>query len=494
MPSITKTFSSTEKEIYQQWEDLEIFKAKSKSSNEKFFLPMPPPNITGKLHMGHAVFTTLQDIISRYQRSEGKDVLWLPGTDHAGLATHEKILSEINDRNIDLSQYHSFAKEWESIHQSEILDQLKILGSSCDWSRTRYTMDEKYQSAILEAMRICEKHNMIFIKDDQIYLDMTILAGRASTHIKNGDIQIIPDNESKSLINILDKIEPWCISRQIPWGYRIPLYRNNDNFCIAGDINEAISKIGPCHQIDDVLDTWFSSSLWCFATLGWPEKTDDMRYFPADLLETGYDILFPWCGRMIMMTLLCIDKLPFKTIYLHGIMRDKEGRKLSKSLGNGEDPRILIEKYGCDAIRFAIAENCTAGQDFHIADSSYDSAKRLGNKLWQSARFCDRFYTKNIIISNHGYDLELANHLFQMNNQFKILMDGYKFREAATLIRHSLHDIFCNQYIESIKGKIDDDSTRSTLSRALDFYIEKYSYFMPYRCWELKQHFMKKES
>lgn len=425
---------------------------------------MPPPNITGILHMGHAMFTTLQDILIRYHRMQGYNTLWLPGTDHAGLATQEKLDAEMIEQGLDPNgpEFEAFAEDYKKRIGGTINDQLRRTGASCDWSRYRFTLDEGYSKSVEAAFELCRDD--MFERDGQLYLDMTEPAAQLLKEIAAGNLRIIPESETKTLIHFLENIEPWCISRQIRWGHKIP-------------------------NSDDVLDTWFSSALWPFATLGWPEQTDDLKtFYPATLIETADDILFFWCARMLMMGLKLTGQMAFNTIYLHGILRDEHGRKLSKSLGNGIDPLDIIDKYGCDAMRMALAEGATPGIDSRLYDEKFEAAKSLRTKLWNASKFCLRHYIDEHTIALHPDDKEMLHRTATAKHWIGTYIEGMEIHQAAQEARRFLYDDFCSWYIEAAKDRLyeGDLGARRTLSLCFDELLRIMHPFMPFITEEIR--------
>ena len=604
-PQLPKYFDWKESEsrIYQYWEDEGYFKpSKEGSKKGKFVMAMPPPNVTGALHMGHAMFVTIEDIMTRYARMNGKDVLWLPGTDHAGIATQmvvEKSLALEGVKRADIGRGKFVDKvwEWKEMYGDRITDQLRALGASCDWSRQSFTLDDNLSKAVIEAFtqlheqgliyrgsymvnwspnlqtavsdleveysdekgmlyyfkypikdsedhlpvatsrpetilgdtavavnpnddrfkhligkkavvpfvdrevpiigdedvdlefgtgalkvtpahdmndyKLGMKHDLEFIKimnkdgtlngvsgkyagldrfkardkiwedmvacgmsikteeyetrvpksqrggeviepmlSEQWFVEMKPLADPSLKAVKDGDIQIVPQRFEKVYNNWLENIQDWCISRQLWWGHRIPawyVYSSKEEaeqghksghagspYVVAANEEEARKKARELHgesaylmQEEDVLDTWFSSSLWPFSTVGWPnlESSDFKRFYPTSMLETGHDILFFWVARMIMMGMHLTGEVPFHTVYLHGLIRDKDGRKMSKTLGNVIDPLTVIDEYGTDALRFTLATGTTPGQDLNLSLEKIESSRNLVNKVWNAAKF-----------------------------------------------------------------------------------------------------------
>lgn len=419
---------------------------------------MPPPNITGKLHMGHAMFATLQDILIRHHRMKGCDTLWLPGCDHAGLATQAKLDEAMRSEGLDPEgpEFDAYAARYREELEGTIQDQLRRTGASCDWSRERFTLDPAYTKAIDEAYRICRERGMTYEEGADLYLDMSGLAARLLGEIDNGNLRIEPAHATKTLRHFLENIEPWCISRQIRWGHPIP-------------------------GRSDTFDTWFSSALWPFATLGWPERTDDLeRYFPAALIETADDILFFWCARMLMMGLLIMDELPFRTIYLHGIIRDGEGRKMSKSLGNGIDPLEIIEKYGCDGMRFALAEGATPGQDMALQDEKLQAGRAAAQKLWSIARFTLPRAEDGEI--THEADIAIMETIEEARRRIAEDIERLSIHGAARRLRELLFDDISSGWIGENHARIHEGcpSGRATCHALTEAMLKISHPFMPY--------------
>jgi valyl-tRNA synthetase len=455
---------------------------------------MPPPNITGILHMGHALFATLQDISTRYHRMKGDRTLWLPGTDHAGLATNAKIEAEMEAKGLDLtddSAFYSFAADYKANLHGTITGQLRSCGASADWSREVFTLDEGYSHAVIEALRRCHLAGMLYQADGQWWLNMEPLAERLVSHLDAGEMEIIPAGQEGTLRNFIEKIEPWCISRQIRWGHRLPIWTKCGEILVGETAPEGWTQEFGC------LDTWFSSALWPFATLGWPNDTEDMRqFYPAAMIETADDILFFWCARMLMMGLFLTDQLPFKTIFLHGIIRDKFGKKMSKSDGNGIDPLAIIDQYGCDAMRFALAEAATPGQDMRMWDDKFQAGKALRIKLWNASRYAQGHWermgkpTNFQPISEHYDDKAMID---KTNTAHKLMtgaLEDLRYHEAAFIIRQFIFADLCGWYIEATKSRLYDDSDQSaleTLMWALDKSLRMLHPIMPFiteRIWQ----------
>lgn len=420
--------------------------------------------------MGHAMFATLQDILIRYNRMKGRNTLWLPGTDHAGLATQEKLDAEMIAQGLDPEgdAFPAFAQDYKSRLDGEINRQLRRTGASCDWSRYRFTLDDDYSRAVEHAFSICRERGMLYRDGQDWYLDMRELAARLLDEIDAGNLRIEPDCETKTMRHFLANIEPWCISRQIRWGHPLP---------IEGETA--------------VLDTWFSSALWPFATLGWPDATDDLQtFYPAAMIETGDDILFFWCARMLMMGLLLTDRLAFSTIYLHGLIRDKDGRKMAKSIGNGIDPLDVIAQYGCDGMRMALAEAATPGHDMCLRDEKLQAGKAMGTKLWNSAKFALPLMEAGHDIT-HPVDEIILIYLRETRETIAQHIDDLQIHLAAGEARRFLFDKFCGWYIEEAKDRLyaGDASAKSALYAVMDGTLRMFHPFMPFMTEEIRSHY-----
>ena len=579
---LPKTYdpSQVEDKIYANWVDKKYFEAKPDSNKKPYTIVIPPPNVTGQLHMGHALDETLQDILIRYKRMKGYAALWIPGTDHAGIATQIKVEEVLRGEGLtryDLGREKFLERVWDWKHQygNRIINQLKKLGSSCAWSRERFTMDEGCSEAVKEVFvnlykkdliyqghriinwcphcitalsdaeveyqehegnfwhikypvkdsdRFVEiattrpetlfgdtavavnpnderykdlvgktlilplvgreipvvadeyvdlefgtgcvkitpahdpndfevgmRHNLEQIKvmnDDatmnkhagkyegmdryecrkamiedlesqgllvkvvphshnvgqcyrcgttvepiiskQWFVKMKPLAQKAIEVVKDGTVKFVPDRFSKTYLNWMENVHDWCISRQLWWGHRIPAFYCDEcgETTVSKDHIEKCPKCGaPVKQDSDVLDTWFSSALWPFSTLGWPTQTEDYKYFyPTATLVTGYDIIFFWVARMIFSALEQTGKAPFEHVFIHGIVRDSQGRKMSKSLGNGIDPLEVIAEYGADALRFTLATGNSPGNDMRYYKERVEASRNFANKIWNASR------------------------------------------------------------------------------------------------------------
>ncbi|GMI12418.1 hypothetical protein TrLO_g2924 [Triparma laevis f. longispina] len=494
--------STFEGSIYSWWESNNMFDpdakptpaAFSSSPLKPYVIPMPPPNVTGRLHMGHAIFVALQDVLARFHRMRGRPTLWTPGTDHAGIATQlqveKRLIEEGKTREeVGREEFLKLAWEYKEEQGGAITKQLRSLGASADWSRERFTMDPQMTEGVIEAfVRLHEKglvyrgeymvnwapqlktavsdlevdyseemgklYYFKYVLEDNsdeflpvattrpetIWGDTAVcvhpeddrfkhlvgkrvkviepmvssqwfvktkgMGEKALNAVKNKDIQIIPSRFEKVWYNWLEDIHDWCISRQLWWGHRIPVYYIDgaeDNFVVARSMEEAkvmaAEKGFPdasLEQENDVLDTWFSSGLWPFATVGWPqqenagEQSDLARFYsqPTDAcLETGYDILFFWVARMVMMGMELTDKIPFNVVYMHGLVRAADNTKMSKTKGNVVDPLETVDKYGADSLRYSLVTGVTPGQDIPLNMDKIEANRMFGNKLWNIAKF-----------------------------------------------------------------------------------------------------------
>ncbi len=656
--------SDIEDRLYQKWLDNGYFHAKVNPDKKPFTIVMPPPNVTGQLHMGHALDNTMQDIIIRYKRMQGYEALWQPGTDHAAIATEVKVIEKLKSEGIDKNdlgreKFLERAWDWKEEYGSRIINQLKKLGSSADWERERFTMDEGCSKAVQEVFiklyekgwiykgsrignwcPVCKtsisdaevlyeeqdgffwhiKYPIVgeegrFVEiattrpetmlgdtavavnpDDERYQDiigkMLILpivnkeipviadsyvdkefgtgcvkitpahdpndfevgkrhnleqinilnddatinenggkyAGmdryearkaivkeldelgllvkvephkhNVGTHdrchttiepmvkpqwfvkmdemikpaveaVKNGEIKLLPERMEKTYFNWTDNIRDWCISRQLWWGHRIPAYYCDacGEMVVAPEKPEKCPKCGCTHmeQDPDTLDTWFSSALWPFSTLGWPEKTEEMEYFyPTDVLVTGYDIIFFWVIRMIFSGYEQTGKAPFNTVLFHGLVRDSQGRKMSKSLGNGIDPLEVIDKYGADALRMTLMTGNAPGNDMRFYWERVEASRNFANKVWNAARFIIMNMEKADISGVKLTDLTMADKwiLSKVNTLAKEvtdLMDKYEMGIALSKIYDFVWEEFCDWYIEMVKPRLyaEDDNTKA---------------------------------
>ncbi len=655
---------NTEEKIYKFWENGGFFKSVPNPSKEKFVVMMPPPNVTGKLHTGHALNFTLQDVFVRFNRMLGKETLWLPGIDHAGIATQSVVERELLKRGIRREELgrEKFLEEvwkWKEKYGNTIVKQLKKLGTSADWSRLRFTLDDGYVKAVKEAFvryyeegylykgeriinwcphchtalsdieveyvptksklyyikypfknepgrfitvattrpetmlgdtavavhpnderykndigkrlilpivgreiptvadeavdmefgtgavkvtpahsaddfEIAKRHNLPFVTviddrakmvnvpkeyegltaaecrkklaedlkqkgylvkvedyensvghcsrcntvvepllSDQWFVRMRKLADRAIEAVKKGEVKITPKKWEKVYYDWLENIRDWCVSRQLWWGHRIPVYycKNCGEMVVSRDEVKKCPKCGSTNivQEEDVLDTWFSSALWPFATLGWPDRTEDLEYYyPTTLLITGYDILFFWVARMIMSGLHFMNEKPFDTVMLHGLVRDEKGRKMSKSLKNIIDPVDVINEFGTDAMRFTLAYLSTVGgQDINLSKDKLTASRNFVNKVWNASRFVimnlGDFNPFEFDASLIEYELEDKWFLSKLNEMIareRKLLAEYDLGQAARELYDFVWKEFCDWYIEFAKIRLYGEDER----------------------------------
>jgi valyl-tRNA synthetase len=696
--------SESERRIYNTWESEGFFKPTG-VGDERFSIVMPPPNVTGSLHMGHALNTTLQDILVRYQRMKGKDVLWQPGTDHAGIATQmvvERNLaaeSGLDRKSLGRETFIEEIWKWKEKSGGAITEQLRRLGASCDWSRERFTMDDGLSEAVVKvfvdlyndgliykdkrlvnwdpglktaisdleviqkeiegnlwyikypfeedsknsiiiattrpetmfgdtaiavhpdderykkligkkiiipvvnrvipiiedeyadpeqgsgAVKITPAHDfndfevgkrnnleMISILDingdlndntpkewqgldrfearelllekleddgylvraepylnsvphgdrsnviiepyltDQWYVDAKTLAKPAIENVKNGETKFIPENWSKTYFEWMNNIQPWCISRQLWWGHRIPAWYTDEGEVIVAKSEDeakiiAKEKYGndKISRDEDVLDTWFSSALWPFSTLDWPNDVNDLdRFYPTSLLITGFDIIFFWVARMMMMGLYFQKKIPFSEVYIHALVRDESGQKMSKSKGNVVDPIELIDQYGADSLRFTLASMASQGRDIKMSQSRVEGYRNFGTKLWNASRFCEI----NDCSKYQKVDLEnlkciltnwILGEIIKTDKKINLYLDEYKFNEASNEIYHFIWHIFCDWYLELIKPYFESSDSQNlkeikdVTAFTLKFILTKLHPFMPFITEELWENLGYKE-
>ena len=650
---MVKTYnpSEFEREIYSEWEREGYFRAKIDPDKLPFTIVIPPPNITGQLHMGHALDETLQDTIIRFKRMQGYSALWLPGTDHASIATEVKIVEQmaregLTKKDVGREGFLERAWAWKEKYGGRIVEQLKLLGSSCDWSRLAFTMDERCSKAVKEvfvnlyekgliyrgdriinwcpecktalsdaeveyadedsnlwyinypvkgtdkfvtvatsrpetmfgdtavavnpkdprfkwledktlilplvekeipvvfddyvelefgtgAVKITPAHDpndfevglrhslpvVRVINDDgtmnsfackyeglaaldcrkkvveelkekgllvkieplhhsvghcyrcghtvepivskQWFVKMEPLAKPAIDAVRKKSVKFVPERFSKIYFNWMENVRDWCISRQLWWGHRIPAYYCDDcgEMTISKEDVKVCPKCGGTHirQDEDVLDTWFSSALWPFSTLGYPDITEDLKYFyPTDVLVTGYDIIFFWVARMIFSGLEHMKKVPFKDVLIHGLVRDAQGRKMSKSLGNGIDPSVIIEKYGADTLRFSLMNGVAAGSDMRFSDEKIEGARNFMNKIWNASRFVLMNAEDKRILPIGECKLSVADKwiISRLNKTIKdvsVNMEKYETGVALANLYDFTWSDFCDWYIELTK-------------------------------------------
>ncbi len=663
---LPKVYSPSEFEdrIYKNWSEKGYFTPDAKNPAPHFSVVIPPPNVTGQLHMGHALDETLQDILVRYKRMQGFNTLWVPGTDHAGIATQIKVEEQLRVNEgltrYDLGREKFLERVWDWKHQygNRIISQLKKLGASCDWSRERFTMDEGCSKAVREVFvnlydkgliyrgnriinwcphcvtalsdaeveyseqagffwhikypikgedgyvevattrpetmfgdtavavnpedeatkhligktlilpivnreipviaddyveigfgtgcvkitpahdpndfLVGQRHGLEQIKvmnDDatmnshagkyegmdryecrkalvadletmgyliktvphahnvgscyrckttvepitsnQWFVKMEPLAKPALEVVRDGRVKFEPERFSKTYINWMENVHDWCISRQLWWGHRIPAF-----YCDAcGEMTVSKDDITVCpkcgaavHQESDVLDTWFSSALWPFSTLGWPEQTEDLaKYYPTSVLVTGYDIIFFWVARMIFSGLEHMGKEPFSTVFIHGLVRDAQGRKMSKSLGNGIDPLEIIDKYGADALRYALATGNSPGNDMRFSDEKIEAARNFANKLWNASRFVRMNLTIDEIKLPDASELAkedkwILNEFNKLVDNVTTALDKFEVGVALAAVYDFTWDIFCDWYIELSKARLSEKDTPENIT------------------------------
>ena len=672
---LAKTYDpkGIEDRLYQKWLDKKYFHAEVDHSKTPFTIVIPPPNITGQLHMGHALDNTMQDILIRFKRMQGYNALWQPGTDHASIATEVKIIEKLKEQGIDKhdlgrEKFLERAWDWKKEYGGRIISQLKKLGSSCDWDRERFTMDEGCNKAVTEVFckmhekgwiykgsriinwcpvcntsisdaeveyeeqaghfwhikyplieedgsvstkeflefattrpetmlgdtavavnpdddryksiigrkvllpivnreipivadsyvdmefgtgvvkitpahdpndfEVGKRHNLpvinimnddatinknggkfegmdryearkaiveeldkmgllVRIEDyshnvgthdrckttieplvkEQWFVKMDELIKPAVEAVKNGDIKLIPKRMEKTYFNWTDNIRDWCISRQLWWGHRIPAYYCDEcgEVVVAKKMPEVCPKCGCTHftQDPDTLDTWFSSALWPFSTLGWPEQTEDLKYFyPTDVLVTGYDIIFFWVIRMIFSGYEQMGERPFKTVLFHGLVRDSQGRKMSKSLGNGIDPLEIIDQYGADALRLTLITGNAPGNDMRFYYEKVEANRNFANKVWNASRFIMMNMEGKEITVPAASELEPVDKwiLSKCNTLVKDVtenMENFDLGIAVQKVYDFIWDEFCDWYIEMVKPRLYNSDDAKSQNAAL---------------------------
>ena len=684
-----------EKKVYQFWMEKEYFHAEVNENKKPFTIMLPPPNITGELHLGHALDQTIQDILIRYKRMSGYEALWQPGTDHASIATEVKVVEKVKKekgltkKELGREKFLEEAWAWRETYGRRIVNQMKQLGSSCDWSRERFTLDEGCSAAVTEVfVRLYEKgliyrgnriinwcpdcktslsdaevehedimghfwHVKYPIKGDDIFIevattrpetilgdtavavhpedaryqhligktavlpilnreipiiadeyvdpefgtgavkitpahdpndfevgirhhlaqirimndDATInqhggpyegmsryecrrqlvqdlsdlgllvniqershsvghcyrchtavepltslqwfvhmepLAKPAIEAVKDGSIQIVPDRFNKTYFHWLENIRDWCISRQLWWGHRIPAYYCDD----CGGMTVAREKPAHCshcgsnhlHQDDDALDTWFSSALWTFSTLGWPTKTPELNYFhPTDVLVTGYDIIFFWVIRMVFSSLEFMEEIPFKHVLIHGLVRDAQGRKMSKSLGNGVDPLQVIDEFGADALRYTLIQGNSPGNDLRFSQEKLEAARNFANKLWNASRFVMMNLEEKIpeLDEVEGSltpeDEWILSRLEKTREEVTANLDKFELGIGLQKIYEFIWNEYCDWYIEMTKTRLYGDNVtarkaaQAVLTEVLKSILKILHPFMPFITEEIWQ-------
>ena len=661
-----------EDRIYQEWEDKKYFKPSMDKTKQNYCIMMPPPNVTGKLHMGHALDDTIQDILIRFKRMQGYNTLWLPGSDHSAISTEMKVVEKLKNegktkQDLGREKFLEEAWDWTRLYGGTIQNQQKKLGCSCDWDRRRFTLDEGLSDAVLEqfvdlynkgliykgtrminycpscktsisdaeveykeeathlwyirykitgtedkyitvattrpetmlgdtavavsptderyadyvgktcilpimnkeipiiadefvekefgtgAVKITPAHDMndyqsglrhnleiISVFDDdnkmgdlvpkykgmdlldarkaivedlkeigalvkeeeyihnvgkcerckntiepkvseQWFVAMKDLAKKAADSVRNGEVRFVPKKYEKQYFNWLDNIQDWCISRQLWWGHRIPAYYCDEcgHINVAKTAPEKCEKCGSTHlhQDEDTLDTWFSSALWPFSTLGWPntETEDYKNFYPTNVLVTGFDIITFWVSRMMSQGLELTGKAPLKDVLIHGMVRDSQGRKMSKTLGNGIDPTQIIDEYGADALRFAVISGTTMGNDIRYMPEKLEQASNFANKIWNAAKFiinsladeqkvrdfCYEVYEKNKSYNSNMLKIEdkwILNKFDKLVADVTRNIENYDLGVALDKIYNFIWNEFCDWYIEMVKPRIYSDN------------------------------------
>jgi len=666
--SLPKTYDPRpiEQKWYTHWDKEGFFHANEQSSSKPYSIVIPPPNVTGSLHMGHALNNTLQDILVRFHRMDGKNTLWLPGTDHAGIATQYVVEKELakgkkTRKSLGREKFIERVWQWKKEHGGIIIGQLKRLGASCDWVRERFTMDEGLSRAVREvfvrlyeegliyrgdyiinwcprchtalsdleveyketqgkfyfihyplkkgkktlivattrpetmlgdtavavnpdderyrnligkevllplvdraipvigdeyvdksfgtgALKITPAHDpndfevssrhklpIIKVMDEsgrmnknagpyeglerfacrekvvedltaqklvkkvetyvhnigycyrcneiiepflskQWFVKTTPLAKPAIDAVKEGRTRIIPSVWEKTYFEWMENIRDWCISRQIWWGHRIPAW-----YCgVCGEVTVFAGEPQTCKncgskdltQEEDVLDTWFSSALWPFSTLGWPTKSKDLEtFYPTSALVTGFDILFFWVARMMMMGIKFMGEVPFRDVYIHALVRDAKGQKMSKSLGNVIDPLVMIEKYGTDAFRFTLASLAAQGRDIRLDEDIIEGYRHFANKIWNVARFVllnltDYSSDENLAAHYSLADKWILSRVNQLTQDVRDALDEYRFNEAASFLYQFIWHEFCDWYVEFSKQELSNTNDKSSSRKA----------------------------
>ena len=687
--------ASVETKWYQKWEEDRVFHAEPRTDGQHYSIVIPPPNVTGQLHMGHALDNTLQDILIRWRRMQGYDTLWMPGCDHAGIATQIKVEEELSKEGLsryDLGRENFIERVWEWKRQygDRITNQLKRMGASCDWERERFTMDEGCSKAVREvfvalydkgliyqgnritnwcprcntalsdievehedsagklyhvryelqdmpgsfvtvattrpetilgdtavavnpaderymavvgknlvlplvgrilpiiadeyvdqafgtgAVKVTpahdpndfemgQRHNLPMIRvigndgtmtpeagdgyagldryecrkklvadleaagylvkidehdhavghcqrcntvveplvSKQWFVRMQPLAEPAMEGVRSGKTEFVPERFTKTYMNWLENIRDWCISRQIWWGHRIPAWYCQEcgkTIVSLQDITSCPHCGGKVEQDPDVLDTWFSSALWPFSTMGWPDQTKELaRYYPTSVLVTGYDIIFFWVARMMFMGMEFMKEVPFRHVFIHGLVRDPQGRKMSKSLGNGIDPLEVIEKYGADTLRFTLATGNTPGNDMRFYWERVESSRNFSNKIWNASRFV-LMNLEDFDTSMPCGELALADRWILSRYAKTVVgvtenLEKFELGEAARMVYDFIWGEFCDWYIELVKPRLynkEGETGRHTAQYVLAYVLERTMRllhpFMPFISEEIREH------
>ena len=691
---------------YRRWEESGAFAGGKRHNASPYTIVIPPPNVTGSLHMGHALNNTLQDVLIRYERMRGRDALWQPGMDHAGIATQMVVERQLDAEGLSR---HDLGREafidrvwtWKDESGGTITNQLRRLGASCDWERERFTMDEGLSRAVLEVFVTLHKQGLIYkdkrlvnwdpklhtaisdleveqrelqghlwhirypiegedgrfivvattrpesmlgdtavavhpeddryrdligmhavlplvdrrlpivadehadpeqgsgavkitpahdfndfevgrrhdldvinifdlnatINDaapmpyrgldrfdarkkivdelealdliekidahthvvpygdrsgvviepwltDQWYVDAATLAKPAIEAVKSGKTVFVPKHWERTYFEWMENIQPWCVSRQLWWGHQIPAWYGPDGEIFVERTEKEAQSAAESHygkaveltRDEDVLDTWFSSALWPFSTLGWPDRTPELdRYYPTDVLVTGFDIIFFWVARMMMMGLHFMDDVPFHTVYIHALVRDEKGQKMSKSKGNVMDPLEVADHLGADALRFTLAAMAAQGRDVKLSQSRIEGYRNFATKLWNATRFCEI----NECRADISFDPStcrltvnkwMVGEITRLSRRVSEEVEAYRFNEAAGAAYHGTWGTFCDWYLELIKPELQDGTdeakaeTRAAAGWALDRILQVLHPFMPFVTEELWQHMGKRET
>ena len=675
-------FGTKEEKIYKNWEEKGYFKPVENKNGKTFVISMPPPNVTAKLHIGHALDNTIQDVFIRYHRLKGDETLWVPGTDHASIATEVKVVAKLKEEGKTKESLgrEGFLKEawaWKEKYGGQITSQLRKLGCSCDWSKERFTMDDGCSKAVLEVFEklynegliykgerivnwcpscktpiseteveyeekdsflwhikyqvensdeyvivattrpetmlgdsgvavnpsderykhlvgkrvflpivkkyipvvadryvdmefgtgvvkmtpahdpndfeVGKRHNLEFINilnDDgtlnenageyeglttlqarekiekrledegylvkkepykhnvgscyrchhtiepyisnQWFVKMSELVKPAIEAVKSGKVEFVPKRFEKTYFNWMENIQDWCISRQLWWGHRIPAYYCDkcDKITVSKTHVDTCECGGNLHQDEDTLDTWFSSALWPFSILGWPDDTEMFKkYYPNSMIVTGYDIITFWISKMIFSGIAYTGEVPFKHVFVHGLVRDSQGRKMSKSLGNGVDPLDVIKEYGTDALRFSLIHGISAGNDIRYIPQKVEAARNFVNKLWNAAKFVNMHISKLNVDSVDNLmpeDKWMLTKLSYVIKEVESNMENFEIGVAIQKIYDFVWSDFCDQYIEMVKTRLYDETNSTyvsavwTLNYTLVCIVKLLHPFMPF--------------
>src|SRR5436309_2580375 len=524
---------------YVRWEKAGLFAASTKSDKPRYTICLPPPNVTGELHMGHARNGTVQDIWARYRRMTGHEVLFLPGTDHAAIATQNVIEKRLakegtSKEEIGRDAFAELVDEWYRTVGATIVSQYRVLGASLDWTRQRFTMDERYVRAvqfafvafyergwIYRAPRIVNwcPHDLSAISDlevkwqthddvlyfikypiegggdvaiieplisEQWWLRMDKMRNRAVAASEGGKVRWHPERYERIYLDWMGGLRDWNISRQLWLGHRVPVYHCDNGHVIASvDPPEQCTECGSAEltQDTDVLDTWFSSALWPFATLGWPEATEDLRtFYPGNLNTTARDIIRLWENRMIFSGLELMGDVPFTDVVIHSTVHAPTGGRMSKSLGTGMSPLALIDSYGADATRYGLMKMASS-QDVTFAEGSIDEGRKLANKLWNASRLLLQAGVTEI--EERPSSLEerwILARLSQGQRAVEAHLDAFDFTHLVQELYHLTFDDFCDWYLEAIKPRIyeGDADALATAGAALERLLKLLHPAMPH--------------